>query len=187
MHSTIAVGDLAPVAPAMFWLLAVVTAAASLAVAFSRDIVRTAVWLLLALLGVAGIYLLLDAQFLAAVQLVVYAGGILVLIVFGVMLTNRTPMGRLQPSRVAVVGATCVGGVLLATACSAVEILANHRTSAPAGSGPEGTVAELGRLLLGEYLIPFELASVILLVVMIGAAYLAKARRTRRGRLGGGA
>ena len=72
----------------IFWALAVLTVGSALGVALSRNIVRMAVWLLFALTGVAGLFLLLDAEFLAAVQLVVYAGGILVLIIFGIMLTS---------------------------------------------------------------------------------------------------
>jgi NADH-quinone oxidoreductase subunit J len=178
-----------PVSAPLFWALALLTAVASLGVAFSGEIVRTAVWLLLALLGVAGIYLLLDAQFLAATQLVVYAGGTLVLIVFGVMLTSQSPLSRLRVSTAQTWAAAIVGGVLLAAIWGALLVANNGRsgaaTAAMAAPTPRGTAAGLGILLLSDYLIPFELASVILLVVMIGAAYLAKARRSGKvGRFG---
>lgn len=167
----------------LFWALALLTAGSSAGVAFSREIVRTAVWLLLTLLGVAGIYLLLDAEFLAATQLVVYAGGTLVLIVFGVMLTSQSPLARLRVSTGQTWAAACVGGVLLAALCGALRELAVQRAAInlPGTIAPPGTAAALGMMLLGDYLIPFELASVVLLVVMIGAAYLAKGRRRGNG------
>jgi NADH:ubiquinone oxidoreductase subunit 6 (subunit J) len=132
---------------------------------------------------VAGIYLLLDAEFLAATQLVVYAGGTLVLIVFGVMLTSQSPLSRLRVSAAQTWAAAAVGIVLLVAIWTALRAVSDQRlaTAPPVtapGPIPSGTASGLGILLLGDYLIPFELASVILLVVMIGAAYLAKARRS---------
>src|SRR5215203_2625398 len=82
----------------LFYLFAGMAGGAALAVVISRNIVRTAVALLFTLTGVAGLYFLLNAEFLAAVQLVVYAGGTLLLIVFGVMLTSKAPFGRYDPS-----------------------------------------------------------------------------------------
>src|SRR5205823_10116782 len=81
----------------LFWIFALMSAGAALGVAISRNIVRTAVFLLFTLTGVAGLYFLLNAEFLAAVQLVVYAGGTLILIVFGVMLTSKSPFSRFDP------------------------------------------------------------------------------------------
>ena len=79
----------------------------------SRNIVRTAVCLLFTLTGVAGLYFLLNAEFLAAVQLVVYAGGTLILIIFGVMLTSKSPFSRFEPKLVEVVIAVSIAAVLL--------------------------------------------------------------------------
>src|SRR5437762_12512594 len=81
----------------LFWVFAVLSGASALGVVISRNIVRMAVFLLGTLAGVAGLYFLLSAEFLAAVQLVVYAGGTLILIIFGVMLTSKSPFSRFQP------------------------------------------------------------------------------------------
>jgi NADH-quinone oxidoreductase subunit J len=137
------------------------------------------VFLLFALASVAGLYFLLNAEFLAAVQLVVYAGGTLILIVFGVMLTAKSPFARFEPNRAEVVAALAMGALLLA---SLVVALLSAIGGGAFGNQPlsyEGNypIDRLGQALLGDYLVPFELASVLLLVVMIGAAYLAKARR----------
>src|SRR6266581_6830495 len=81
---------------ALFYAFALMSAASAIGVVISRNIVRTAVCLLFTLIGVAGLYFLLNAEFLAAVQLVVYAGGTLILIIFGVMLTSKGPFSRFE-------------------------------------------------------------------------------------------
>lgn len=159
---------------ALFYIFALLVAFSAIGVAVSRNIVRMAVCLFFTLTGMAGLYFLLNAEFLAAVQLIVYAGGTLILIVFGVMLTNRLPFGGYEPSRWEVVAAMTIGAVLLVTLVAAVLTL--PVVAAPDASGVY-PVKELGAALLGDYLLPFELVSVVLLVVMIGAAYLAKGRR----------
>ena len=161
--------------PILFYLFAALAAGGAVGVAASRDIVRAAVWLLFALAGVAGIYFLLDAEFLAAVQLVVYVGGILVLIVFGVMLTSTSTLVRYEPSRAAVATAAVLSAVLL----TALVLLAVGGRFPLAGRTPDVSAGAdpLGRALLGDYLVPFELASVLLLVVLVGAAHLAAGRR----------
>src|SRR5688572_18490401 len=84
-------------ATALFWLFAIMTGGSALCVVITRNVVRMAVSLLFTLAGVAGLYFLLNAEFLAAVQLVVYAGGTLILIIFGVMLTTKSPFSRFEP------------------------------------------------------------------------------------------
>jgi NADH-quinone oxidoreductase subunit J len=159
----------------LFYIFAIMAGASALGVVISRNIVRTAVFLLFTLLGVGGLYFLLNAEFLAAVQLVVYAGGTLILIVFGVMLTSKSPFSHYEPKLAEAIIATTLGAVLM-VALSA-GILRTKFNSQPIDTTAGYPVDKLGQTLLGDYLIPFELASVLLLAVMIGAAYLAKARR----------
>src|SRR3954453_11154623 len=85
------------VSAVLFYVFAAMSAFSAIGVVISRNIVRTAVCLLFTLVGVAGLYFLLNAEFLAAVQLVVYAGGTLILIIFGVMLTSKSPFSRFEP------------------------------------------------------------------------------------------
>jgi NADH-quinone oxidoreductase subunit J len=161
----------------LFFLFAAVSAAGAVGVVACRNIVRAAVCLLFTLAGVAGLYFLLNAEFLAAVQLVVYTGGILILIIFGVMLTSTSPFSRFEPKASEVVLALSIAIVLL-TALVLVAV----RTPFPISTLPSATATSidtLGQHLLGDYVVPFELASVLLLVVMIGAAYLARGRRSR--------
>jgi NADH-quinone oxidoreductase subunit J len=159
----------------LFYAFAALTAASALGVVCARNIVRTAVWLLFALIGVAGLFFLLEAEFLAAVQLVIYAGGTLILIIFGVMLTSKSPFSHFEPKPAEVAIAVSVAVVLFAALVLAVRA-ANFQPEW-LETRQKYPVGALGQALLGDYLVPFELASVVLLVVMIGAAYLAKRRR----------
>jgi NADH-quinone oxidoreductase subunit J len=168
--------QLQQVAPLMFYAFAGLTALSAWAVVLSQNIVRMSVYLLLTLAGVAGLYFMLEAEFLAAVQLIVYAGGTLILIVFGVMLTSKNPFMQLQTQLwerfVGPLIGLCIGGLLvLAWATS-------PHPAAQAGhpTGQYQQVEAIGRSLLTQYLVPFEVAAVLLLVVMIGAAYMARRR-----------
>jgi NADH-quinone oxidoreductase subunit J len=167
----------AAVTAILFYIFAGMTAISALGVVISRNIVRTAVFLLFTLLGVGGLYFLLSAEFLAAVQLVVYAGGTLILIIFGVMLTSKSPFSRFEPKLAEVIIAICVATILFAALVLGIRstTFADH----PADTSAGYPMLQLGQALLGDYLVPFELASVLLLVVMIGAAYLAKGRREK--------
>ena len=179
----------------LFAAVAAVTAVSALGVVLSRSVVRAAVWLLFALIGVAVLYFLLGAEFLGAAQLIVYVGGTLVLMVFGVMLTNQGPFAGIPPKAVEwVVGGTVAAGLfglLVAASFAAV------RPSVPdTDKTPLPGVTDLGRSFLGvveadarkpdgtpgpargtHYLLPFEIVSVHLLVVLVAAAYLARAKR----------
>ena len=160
----------------LFGVFASITAGSAIGVVLSRNIVRNAIFLLFSLSGVAGLYFLLNAEFLAAVQLVIYVGGTLMLIIFGVMLTSKSPFVHYEPKRLEVVIAIAVGVILFSALAIAIGSASFAGNPIDTGKYPVGP---LGESLLGDYLVPFELTSVLLLVVMIGAAYLAKARRRR--------
>src|SRR4051794_22357734 len=174
MPPAAAQSDAQAVSTVLFYAFALMSAGSAIGLVLSRNIVRTAVCLLFTLLGVAGLYFLLNAEFLAAVQLVVYAGGTLILIIFGVMLTSKSPFSRFEPKLVEIVIAISIGSILLIALIAGIV-----RTKFAANAMQTGyyPVDRLGQVLLGDFLVPFELASVLLLVVMIGAAYLAKGRR----------
>jgi NADH-quinone oxidoreductase subunit J len=184
----------------LFAILAAITAISAIGVVVSRNVVRMAVWLLFTLIGVSLLYFLLGAEFVGAAQLIVYVGGTLILIVFGVMLTAQGPLQalRTRPAELA------AGGVLGALIfCLLVAV--SFRLAVPPAPNENhlpGT-ATLGLAFLGisdvnppaqvsgvpsgatisrtpvSYLLPFEIVSVHLLVVLIGAAYLARAKRRR--------
>lgn len=165
-------------AAVLFYLFAGMAGLSAFGLVLSRNIVRSAVCLLFTLAGVAGLYFLLGAEFLAAVQLVVYAGGTLILIIFGVMLTSKSPFSRYEPKLGEVVVALVIASILLIALVLAVRSTPFASSGDVPVNGEERyPLVRLGQALLGDYLLPFEIVSVLLLVVMIGAAYLAKARR----------
>lgn len=159
---------------AVFYIFATVIVVSALAILFSRDIVRCAVWLLGTLGGVAGLYLLLAANFVAVVQLIVYAGGVLVLLVFGVMLTARTPLAPLVAKRREWLLAGAVASMLFGGMALALRRAAWPDLPGVESASPVSTIDAIGRELLTTYLLPFELTSVLLLAALIGAAYLAR-------------
>jgi NADH-quinone oxidoreductase subunit J len=186
----------------LFAIVAAITAVSALGVVLSRNIVRAAVWLLFTLIGVSLTYFLLGAEFLGAAQLIVYVGGTLVLVVFGVMLTAQGPMQALKtrPAEWAVGG--ILGAVLFAFIVS-VSVGSLGTMTAPPGNEQLPGAGPLGLSFLGvtetappgevtnvpfdkkiartsvSYFLPFEIVSVHLLVVLIGAAYLARAKRRK--------
>jgi NADH-quinone oxidoreductase subunit J len=186
---------------ALFALVATVTAVSALGVVVARNVVRMAVWLLFTLVGVALLYFLLGAEFVGAAQLLVYVGGTLVLVVFGVMLTAQGPLRELRtrPAEWAVAGALGVAlfGLLVTVSFRIATPPAPTDTALP-GPGPLGlsflgvTEANPAGPVTGvpdatpvartpvAYLLPFEVVSVHLLVVLVGAAYLARAKRRVR-------
>lgn len=169
-----------PVAPWLFYLFAGVAVLGALGVVLSQQIVRMAVFLLFTLGSVAMLYFFLAAEFLAAIQLIVYVGGTLILIIFGVMLTSKNPFIRLTVPLGQRIAGWGIGGLLalLMIFLGVVELAGGFQPSTPGASVEHYGVAELGQNLLSKYALPFELAGVLLLVVMIGAAYIAKGRHS---------
>lgn len=160
---------------ALFYLVAAVTAGSALGVCATRNIVRMAVWLFVALGAVAMLYLLLAAPFLAAIQLVVYAGGTLILLIFGVMLTSKSPWVRFDCPKLELVAATGVCALLLV--CLVIVLASSTFAAGPQAATTGATVADLGRRLMTTYLVPFEVGGVLLMIVMVGAAHLARQER----------
>jgi len=154
----------------LFVTLAAVTLIPALGLIFLRDIVRAAFSLLMSFLGFAGLYALLGADFLAASQVLIYAGGILILLLFGVMLTRREPIQVRSGGRAFVVPGILSG---LLVFLGSVYVVQNTKW-APAMGTVKETTSSIGRELMGRFVLPFEIASVALLVALVGAAYIAR-------------
>ena len=157
--------------PVAFWLLASITMVSAGGVAFSNNIVYSAFSLMGTLMGAAGLYVLLAADFVAVVQVLIYVGGVLVLTLFAVMLTHR--VGDVQISNRSVGGVPAlvmIGGV------AAVMVRAIFWASWPMREpgDPQPTIKSIGNLFLTDYVLPFELASIVLLAVLIGAVVLSR-------------
>lgn len=160
---------------AIFFAAAALTVISAFAIVLSGNIVRMAVYLLLTLTGVAGLYLMLTAEFLAAIQLIVYAGGTLILIIFGVMLTSKNPWAKLQ---VGVWDRMISFAVMLGIVGVVFVAFVNTLLPTVVEPGLRGRyeIRAIGEALISTYIVPFEVAAVLLLVVMIGAAYMARRR-----------
>lgn len=182
----------------LFVLVGTATGVSALGVVASRDVVRMAVWLLFTLIGVSLVYFLLGAEFAGAAQLIVYVGGTLVLVVFGVMLTAHGPLRELRTKPIEWI----VGGALGIALFALLAVVSLKLGSPKPSDEPLPGTGQLGLSFLGStdtspkgvvsgtptgnvprtpvaYLLPFEIVSVHLLVVLVGAAYLARAKRKR--------
>lgn len=155
-----------------FYVFAILTLTAASVVVFSKNIVRSAFALLFAFFGVAGIYVLLMADFIAVTQLMIYVGGILVLVIFGVMLTSRQINVDMKTGTVQTLPAVLIVAALAATLVAMFSTTEWRATAA--WPGVEGTASRIGELLMTDYLLPFEVASIVLLVALIGAAMIAR-------------
>lgn len=161
--------------PALFYAVAAATVISALGVCITKNIVRMAVWLFVALGSVALLFFLLAADFVGAVQLIVYAGGTLILLIFGVMLTSKSPWVRFEPRWFEIV---CAAGVCVALLAVLCLVLCRAIWPGTEGVVPGASVADLGRGLLTTYLVPFEVAGVLLMIVMVGAAHLARQEKS---------
>jgi NADH-quinone oxidoreductase subunit J len=182
----------------LFTVFALATCLSAVAVVVSQTVVRMAFWLIISLGSTAALFFLADADFVGAAQLLIYVGGTLVLLVFGVMLTASGPYTKIATSP----GETIIAGLLgllflfmVISSVSGVDWGVESAAVAESGAAAGNTLRPLGLALLGVrpdldlgkdagaasagYLLPFEIVSVHLLVVLIGAAYLARAKRSR--------
>lgn len=173
-----------------FLLVAGVSLVSALGVLFAPRVLHAAVWLLFALLGVAGVFALLGAHLLFAVQVLVYAGAIAVMIIFAVVLLERgTGKGILAGNRHLFAGLVGAGAFAVVILLALVATVAAMGLPASAGSGPtaQENVRVIGRLFLTRHILAFELISVVLLASMIGAIVLARAEGRDEAERGGAA
>lgn len=155
----------------VFWIVVGITIASAVMVVQSKQLLYSAIALLFTFVGVAGLYIFLWADFIAAVQVVVYVGGILVLIVFGIMLTNKITSVNISHTSVQRgIGATVVLGILVGIGF----MIINTPWYQVAATEPAQTTETIGRLLMMDYLLPFEVASLLLLGALIGATTLSR-------------
>lgn len=154
-----------------FYFSAALTLTAAAGVVMKRNLVHSALLLALTFIGVAGLYVLLSADFLSAVQLLVYNGAVAVIVVIGVMLTQAGEMKNSNPSNKMAFGAALVTGFILAFITAAI-LLTPWKIS-PAAA-PQVTAPAIAQLLLSDFAIAFEAVAVLLLVAMIGAIILAR-------------
>jgi NADH-quinone oxidoreductase subunit J len=167
---------------AIFWMFSAIAVASALLCVTRRNPVASALWLVLTMLALAGMFVLLEAHFIAAMQVLVYAGAIMVLFLFVIMLLN---VGRADaddlPGWMGHVLMLAIGGVLAIELWAMTRIVPAEDIRLPAGAmqqmnEQQGAVQVIAEPLFREYLVPFEITSVLLLAAVVGAVVLAKRR-----------
>lgn len=165
---------------AAFWLMAVVTLCSALLVITCKNLVHSVLWLIVTFLGVAGLFFSLDAPFLAAIQVLVYAGAVCIMVIFGVMLTKRDDINRTNLFNNRLLLGAPAAGLLLVV----IGLLVNKsKVVIPVvdGTVPQDTVGNIAELMLTKYVVPFEAAAVLLLAALIGAVFLSMEVKNRAG------
>jgi len=166
----------------IFWLFSAIAIASALLCVTRRNPVASALWLVLTMFSLAGIFVILDAHFIAAMQILVYAGAIMVLFLFVIMLLN---IGQSEasdlPGWMGHVIMLAIGAVLAVQLWAMTRIVPDGDIRLPAGAmrqlnEQEGAVQVIGGPLFRDFLVPFEITSVLLLAAVVGAVVLAKRR-----------
>ena len=155
----------------LFFSIVFLIVISSFWVVMSPNLVHSAVSLLFTLFGVAGLYVFLYADFIAASQVIIYVGGILVLIIFGVMLTNKIENATITSKTHNKIPGVIFSVLLLLLQFHAIF---NTKWLVNENSAKDSTIVNIGELLLAKYLLPFEVVSILLLAALIGAAMLSR-------------
>jgi len=157
--------------PLAFWGLAAVLLASAFAVVLSKNLFHSVLYLALSLTATAGVFLSLDAEFLAAVQLLLYAGGVITIVVFAIVVTERLVGDRITQTSRQLVNGFVVAGSLLA----AVLLFLRSVPLPAARPAMTGDLTRaIGQILLTRYVLPFELLAVLFVAALLGAIYFAR-------------
>lgn len=154
-----------------FWTLAVVLVGSALSVVLTKNLFHSVLWLAAALVGTAGIFIMLDAEFLGAVQVLLYAGGVITVVVFAIVVTERLVGERLsQTSRRLLAGTVVSAGVL----AELISLIRRADVNIPRPEMTADITKWMGISLLTQFLLPFELLAVLLLAGLLAASYFAR-------------
>ena len=158
----------------LFWFLSVLALFSALMVITSKNPVYSVLWLILTFFSISGHYILLNAQFLAIVNIIVYAGAIMVLFLFVIMLINVKENAKPRKNRWLKLAGAISGGSLLLVMVAALKDTEIKQQMVQLNGGDIGLIKNLGKTLFNEYVIPFEVSSILFLSAMIGAIVLGK-------------
>jgi len=156
---------------AAFWCLAIVLVGSALAVVLTKNLFHSVLWLALALTGTAGLFLTLDAEFLAAVQLLLYAGGVITIVVFAIVVTERLVAERITQSSRGIGAGALLAAALLA---ALLRIITRASVTEVRPAMTDDTTLRMGETLLTRHAMSLELLAVLLLASLIGAIYFAR-------------
>lgn len=162
----------------LFYFLSFLAIFCALLVVFSKNPVHSVLYLILTFFAIAGHYFLMNAQFLGTVHVIVYAGAIMVLFLYVIMLLNLNQESEPHKSTFIKFAATICSGLLLIVMVASLKGVENMATQNP-GTAEMGLVKSLGKVLFTEYLLPFEISSVLLLASMVGAVMLGKPEKNQ--------
>lgn len=157
----------------LFYFLSFVAVFAAILVVFSKSPVSSVLYLIIAFFAIAGHYVLMNAEFLAAVHVIVYAGAIMVLFLYVIMLLNLNKESEPHKSNLLKFAAAICAGLLMIVLVGSLKG-ADTMVQQQVANGQTGLVKNLGMILFTEFLLPFELASILLLAAMVGAVMLGK-------------
>ncbi len=157
----------------LFYLLTFIAIFSALLVVFSKNPIYSAIYLIITFFATAGHYFLLNAQFLAAVHVIVYAGAIMVLFIYVIMMLNLNKEVEPHKSNLLKIAATVCGGVLGLVLIAALRESDLKQITEYSNPGI-GLVERLGSVLFNEYMVPFEISAVLFLSAMVGAVFLSK-------------
>jgi NADH-quinone oxidoreductase subunit J len=158
----------------VFYFFAVLTVGSAAIVVFARSLIHSAFGLLFAFFGVAALYVFLGADFLAATQMVIYVGGILVLLLFGVMLTHKLYDLNLKAETYQFWPALLL---MLAVFITFLAVMVKTTWHGGGIMPPNPTTAAIGELFMKDYILPFEVSSILLLIALVGAAMIVRRRQ----------
>jgi len=162
------------VTPILFWILSVVALFSALMVITSKNPMHSVIWLIIVFFAISGHYILLNAQFLAIVNLIVYAGAIMVLFLFVIMLMNLNAETEPQKNKWLKIAGVIAGGALLLVLVAAMKDADVRNRIAETNHGDIGLIHNLGMVLFKDYVIPFEISSVLFLSAMVGTVVIGK-------------
>ena len=158
----------------LFWFLSALALFGALMVVFSKNPVHSVLWLIVVFFAISGHYIVMNAQFLAIVNLIVYAGAIMVLFLFVIMLMNMNTESEPQKSKWLRMAAALSGGSLMLVLVAALKDNTSKVTGMFTAEANIGLIKNLGKVLFTDYVVPFEISSVLFLSAMVGAVVLGK-------------
>ena len=158
----------------LFWFLSVIALFSALMVITSKNPVHSVLWLIVTFFSISGHYILLNAQFLAIVNIIVYAGAIMVLFLFVIMLMNLNKETEPQKNRWLKIAGAIAGGSLLLVLVAALKDTDIKQQQALVNEGSIGLIRNLGKELFTTYVVPFEISSILFLSAMVGAVVIGK-------------
>jgi NADH-quinone oxidoreductase subunit J len=162
------------VTPILFWILSVIALFSALMVITSKNPMHSVIWLIIVFFAISGHYLLLNAQFLAIVNIIVYAGAIMVLFLYVLMLMDLKKETEPKKNRWLKLAGAVAGGSLLLVLIAALKKADLANQFAEARTGDIGLIENLGKVLFNEYVVPFEISSILFLSAMVGAVVIGK-------------